>query len=471
MPSMNHNKKVVILILSVTIVYLLLSVFSSDFTHYFPNFKNINLVSDLLPKEKEIKKPKIKLKRVIPKNEADTAAVVYTNFEEYNKKGTIVEFDHDSLQPSLKKVGQKLVLLSQNKKVKVRIAWFGDSQIEGDFITQDLRNLLQNQFGQQKGVGFVPVYSISSDFRQTAKITTVGDLRSDNFKKMDSNSSIFFSGYSFFSNDLTIDFKDNIKKEANQITEKWLLYGKGDSIAVKINDSIIKYPAASDFNRILIGKSTASNVKFEVMSSETPLYGMSSEPESGVVVDNFSFRGITGIELKKLNVDLLNKLNESGYYDLIVFQYGVNLMFKPNDTNYDYYYKTMNPVIKKLKGALNKSEFLIFSCSDRAFKYDNEWQTAVGIDSLIYVQAKLAYENKIPFYNFYESMGGRGTIVKWADSTVQYANKDYIHFNFRGSKAIAQIIYKAIINDYNKSLKHAKSKKSTIKKDTINSEK
>jgi lysophospholipase L1-like esterase len=202
-----------------------------------------------------------------------------------------------------------------------------------------------------------------------------------------------------------------------------------------------------------VGSGVSNKAKFQVSSNKTPLYGVSSEPESGIILDNFSFRGITGVELKKMDSKMLQELNNSGYYDLIVFQYGVNLMFKPDDTNYDYYYRAMKNVLKKFKKNMPDTEFLLLSCSDRAFNYDGEWKTAVGIDSLINVQAKLAYNNKLTFYNFYKSIGGNGTIVKWADSTVKLANKDYVHFNFRGANAVAKTIYKALINDYNKAVK------------------
>ena len=109
--------------------------------------------------------------------------------------------------------------------------------------------------------------------------------------------------------------------------------------------------------------------------------------------------------------------------------------------------------LKKFKTKLPKTDLLLFSCSDRAFKYDEEWKTAVGIDSLIYNQALLARNNEIGFYNFYESLGGKGSIVKWADSTSQLANKDYIHFNLRGSRVAAKIIFNALINDFKKSEK------------------
>ena len=142
-------------------------------------------------------------------------------------------------------------------------------------------------------------------------------------------------------------------------------------------------------------------------------------------------------------------------------------MFKPNDTNYDYYYRAMRPVLKKFKENMPNTEFLMFSCSDRAFNYDGTWKTAIGIDSLIATQARLAYNNDSPFYNFYKSIGGNGTIVKWADSTVQYANKDYIHFNYKGSKIVAKTIFKAFINDYNKAVKLKKANLPIVSQKTI----
>ncbi len=461
---MNNSKKVVILILVVTIIQLALSIFSNQFISYYPYFKNVNLLSDVLIKE-QIKKIGIKKQHSGTTYSADNLPL--SDFDAYEKKGTLVRFNADTVSPALQKFNEKLIALSEGKKVKIRIAWFGDSQIEGDFITQDVREQLQNYFGANKGVGYVPITSISSDFRRTAKVFTTGDVTVDNFKKQDHNAGLFFSGYSFFSNNLDIDFRDNIRKVNTQITQKWLLYGKGDSISVKINDSVRKYPANKEFNRVLLGCGVSNKAKFTVSSMKTPIFGLSSEPQSGIVLDNFSFRGITGVELKKISSDLLSEISQSGYYDLMVFQYGVNLMFKPNDTNYDYYYRGMRPVLKKFKNNMPNTEFLLFSCSDRAFNYDGTWKTAVGIDSLIHTQARLSYNTDIPFYNFYKSIGGNGTIVKWADSSIQYANKDYIHFNFRGSKIVAKTIFKALINDYNKALKLKQAHKPIVTQKVI----
>lgn len=56
----------------------------------------------------------------------------------------------------------------RKRKSKTRVAYFGDSMIEGDLISQTLRNALQSEFGG-RGVGFVPTTSITSEFRRTIR--------------------------------------------------------------------------------------------------------------------------------------------------------------------------------------------------------------------------------------------------------------------------------------------------------------
>ena len=54
--------------------------------------------------------------------------------------------------------------LKREKIIKIRIAYLGDSMIEGDLITQTLRELLQKEYGGQ-GVGFLPIFSNVVVFR------------------------------------------------------------------------------------------------------------------------------------------------------------------------------------------------------------------------------------------------------------------------------------------------------------------
>ena len=457
---MNNHRKVLVFIVLTTFIYVLASFYLPVISPYFPSFKNVALFSDVL-------QDKVREKRALKDDEQTFASgLLGRNLDNYLKKGTIVSFDADTAQTALKNTNKKLLQLVNGEKVKVRIAWFGDSQIEGDLITKDVRELLQNYFNKKNGVGFVPLTSVCGDFRQTAKVTINGDLAVENFKQMNANSKLFLSGYSYVGNEFEVVFNDKVKKNAEQINQKWLLYGKGDSISVIRNNDTTKLQANQSFNRFLLSESASAWATLKIKANQTPVYGISSEPKYGVVVDNFSFRGISGENLNKISNALLTEVNAKQPYDLVIFQYGVNLLFKPDETNFDYYDRMISPVFRKLKLHFTNTDFLLLSCSDRAFKYNGTWQTAVGIDSLVKLQSRLAFDNKMAFYNLYQSIGGNGTIVKWADSTYALANKDYIHFNSRGARKVGGLLFKAIINDYKKYEKKAAKPKSTLKPKT-----
>jgi hypothetical protein len=130
------------------------------------------------------------------------------------------------------------------------------------------------------------------------------------------------------------------------------------------------------------------------------------------------------------------------------------MLFRPNDTEYSYYKTSFTPVLKNFKTAFPSSDFLIVSSADRAFKYNGEYKSAIGIHNLIDLQAKLAFDNKMAFYNQFQSMGGENSIVKWVQQTPKLAGKDYIHPNGKGADILAEKIFKAMLNDYSKLAKN-----------------
>lgn len=454
---MNNHRKVLVFIVLTTFIYLLSSFYINFITPFFPSFKNIGLFAEIT---KDAKRSNFK-----KTNFLSATAVPMTGrfFENYLKKGTIVSFDADTNKCALAGINKKLFQLANGEPVKIRIAWFGDSQIEGDLITKDVRELLQNYFNKKAGVGFVPLTSVCGNFRQTSQMLINGTLEADNFKELTNRSKLFLSGYSYFGTDFEVLFNDKVPKEVNQMSQKWLLFGKGDSIVVIKNGDTTKHSAQQSFNKILLSESTSNKIKLRIKTNYTPIYGISSEPKYGIVVDNFSFRGTSGENLNHISNALLADVNAKQKYDLVIYQYGINLLFKPNETNFDYYNRLIGPALRKLKANFYNSDFLLLSCSDRAFKYDGVWQSATGIDSLVKLQSKLAFDNKLAFYNLYRSIGGKGTIVKWADSTYQMANKDYIHFNSRGARKVGNLIFKALVNDYKKFVK--KATKVSVKKE------
>ncbi|MDE6525946.1 MAG: hypothetical protein K2L75_01710, partial [Muribaculaceae bacterium] len=66
----------------------------------------------------------------------------------------------------------KAALMHVSDRV-VRVAFLGDSFIEGDILTQDFRDLLQSEYGGS-GVGFMAMHSDFPGFRHTVRQTDAG---------------------------------------------------------------------------------------------------------------------------------------------------------------------------------------------------------------------------------------------------------------------------------------------------------
>ena len=444
---MNKNHSVLLFVISSFSLYLLFSLLGYALHFKWIPFKKVNLVSDIF-KEKHLP---VKAKDIVIKSANITLAKPHFDLELYQQPHLITNFNTDTTRPALTAFLQKLHDLKTGKKRKVRIAYFGDSMIEGDLLTQTLRELLQKEFGGS-GVGFVPVTSLVSQFRQTVYTTYSDGWENENFKTDGKKNRLFLSGYSFHSKGDWVKMKDEtIAGSDTALIEKSLLCGYYEKpVTIQVNDNNITINPEKIFNRIVAAKDKAKSIKFFIGEDALPVYGVSFESESGILLDNFSFRGISGVEFNYIDSTFLSKIAEANPYDLIVFQYGVNVLFRPNDTNFNWYARLVTPVAKKLRSCFPSADLLIVSTADRAFKYEGEYASATGIDSLVRLQASIAYQTGSGFYNQFQTMGGKNSIVDWASQTPPLANKDYVHPNSRGAALLGRYFFDAIMNDYNK---------------------
>ncbi len=65
------------------------------------------------------------------------------------------------------------------------------------------------------------------------------------------------------------------------------------------------------------------SVRWTVESADSTLfYGLAMDGTSGIVLDNFSLRGSSGLSLRSVPVWMMREFNEQRPYDLIILQYG-----------------------------------------------------------------------------------------------------------------------------------------------------
>src|ERR1035437_2796220 len=88
------------------------------------------------------------------------------------------------------------------------------------------------------------------------------------------------------------------------------------------------------------------------------VFGISDESDNGVLLDNLSLRCNSGTPLQAIPEQVLKQFNNYLKYDLIVLQYGTNVV-ATTETNMDWYEKGMIKVINRLKRNFPQADILL----------------------------------------------------------------------------------------------------------------
>jgi lysophospholipase L1-like esterase len=159
-------------------------------------------------------------------------------------------------------------------------------------------------------------------------------------------------------------------------------------------------------------------------------------------------RGNSGLPLSNLSPSLMNAFDEIMNYDLIILQYGTNVLGY-GSLNYNWYEKSMTAVVNHLRQCFPNADILIISTADKSSKTDQVMQTDPAVMPLANAQRNYARKTGCGFISLYALMGGNNSMVKWVEE-YNMANKDYTHFNASGSRKIAKLIYGEINKGYAK---------------------
>lgn len=346
----------------------------------------------------------------------------------------------------------------------VRVAYYGDSFIEGDIFTADLRELLQDKFGGS-GVGWVDCASQVSGFRQSVKHTANGIHEFEVVKHPFSHANQGIAQrYFTVSEGARITYKGATSRRHQGQWDKALFYLRTDGgltlrTTVNGDTTVVDTVAGSpNLQAILCSRMPKpgdslqalrpmSSVSFNIsrIGNGTLLYGVALEPETGVVVDNFSMRGSAGFTLSQIPAATLSQFAARRPYDLIVIHYGLNVA-SDKQGNYSAYTKRMGDAIEHLRQAYPQTSILIVSMPDRDQRTDAGIRTMKGVEALVAYQQIMASEHGVSFFNLFQAMGGRESMKALVDRGL--ANKDYTHINFAGGKHLAKLLFESIMAGY-----------------------
>jgi hypothetical protein len=345
--------------------------------------------------------------------------------------------------------------LKETKNKVIRVAHFGDSQIQGDIISEYIREKLQAKFGG-KGAGYLSIQANDIKMRMTTEHTFSSDWNfasiitrnSDNLPFGMSGSVAVPKPGSWVKYRST-----NYLKSTSSFVKARLFYSNADessSIQYTINGSKttkVNLQKGESVQELIIDtKSVASLIEIKFLFGKQPyFYGVSLESGNGIYVDNFPMPGNTGASLLDIPINNLTDFNKLANYSLFILSYGNNVS-STNRGIYTVYENKMYNVIQQLRKAFPNTSILLFSVNDKTVKLGGRFVTNPEVPQLLETQKHIIDKSKVSFWNLWEAMGGQNSMNEWVNSAPPMALKDYSHFTQIGGERVAQLFIDALLD-------------------------
>lgn len=403
--------------------------------------RRVNLLSDIEKKEPEpvitdtiLPPPPVKrhvIKDIVPKG-----IISIVDYADSTERG---------MQPLYKAIDQC------NKKV-VRIAWLGDSFVEADILTSDLRRMLQAKYGGC-GPGLIDITSITHSIRPTVshEYAHWNTYAFNGAKEYDHKRVGLSSKYCIPQPGAWVEGRLNRKDYPDSCYTASIVFEAPSEITIAAqinqNETDTFHIAANPYIQKKELHGNIRQVRWNVLQggSDATFYGIAFDGNNGIALDNFGVRSSSGLNLKGIPSERLRQLAQIRPYDLIILQYGLNIASEYGK-DYEYYRKGINQVIEHLKAAYPHAGFLLIGVGDRKMKdEEGNLKTMPGVLNLMRYQQKIAEENHIAFWSLYDAMQALGGIEGMIKAKPAQANLDYTHINFRGGKVLAKKLYEALL--------------------------
>ena len=457
----NHIKEPYKIVLLVAVMLTFLSFVPTTFTIFGITSKPITMFSDLATGE-EVKTSN----EVFEKPKPKPAPVGFKDKDSLSfKKGYWPIEEYSAAKQDNLAVFYSALMNA--KKKKVHLAFFGDSMIEGDIVTQDLRAMLQKKFGG-KGVGFVPIINFVPGFRQSIHQTFADNWTAYTvIENRQASIPYGLNGEAFVPN-ITGDGKSAASWASFQGVKQQpgldsfhvvkLYYSNPGNVSAKVyvkkddaNTSTLTLANGGGLKMLTLnsGRSIHSIQMSFTASDKIYIYGASFEDTTGVYVDDLDMRGSSGQQLSVIDDGIMQQFENDLNIKCAVLQYGINVVHN-GTSKYDYYVKGFGSTITALKNKLPKCGILVNSVSDRAIKKHGGYETMPEIHDFVGVQQTIAKQTNTAFWNLFEAMGADSSMINMVESDLPLANKDYTHFKPMGGSYIASYFYYSMLYDYEK---------------------
>ena len=345
----------------------------------------------------------------------------------------------------------------------LHIFHFGDSQIEGDRITQTLRSVWQKRWGGY-GIGYLSprplvaplsfVFDASPGWTRHARFgrrdTTIQHERFGILASFASHDMKKESATHPWIRFYTTRAAKNLEQRLHSLE---ILFGKTDTnarVSFYLDTAFVgSYPISADSSNSKLTIPVAKNkTPIDFQSIELRFHGSVPEvdaigffPDTGLVFHNVAMRGSSGTLFRQLDRNQFSQQIQAHEVGMVILQFGGNAVPYISDneavTRYANWFSSQ---IKLFQTLVPNAAILVIGPSDMAHK---EGQSMVTYPMLIPVRDALrraALEENVLYWDVFKVMGGEGAMAAWAKAEPKLASSDHVHFTRRGAKKIATLL-------------------------------
>ncbi len=343
---------------------------------------------------------------------------------------------------------------------KVRVVHYGDSQIEMDRISQDLRQALQERFGGGgtglfPAVSNVPSASISkSASGEFVQYTMYGDSTT---RRAGHNRYGMLAQVVQLTGGGTMTLRGTKNRQAREGAKTFesvsVLYGRGENLEVKaFSDTLKPVPVVESrgsgtlvtwhFGRP-VQKAT---LKFK---GSAEIYAVGADGESGVAVDNVPLRGCSGTIFTRISKPLMEDSFALTNTRLIILQFGGNMMPMVRGTKIiQQYQEQIQQQIAYFHEVAPEAKILFIGPSDMGKSVGGRMVTWPYLPEMVDSLKATVLRNDAAYWDLYRMMGGENSMVQWVRHNPSYAGPDYIHFTPAGARRVGEALSRSFLTYY-----------------------
>jgi lysophospholipase L1-like esterase/LysM repeat protein len=366
---------------------------------------------------------------------------------------------------NLKTVLDKLYALKNNKKEKNKtftILHIGDSHVQGDFFSGEIRRQLQSHFGFA-GIGANFPYSLAKSYGpRGSESKAEGKWESYKILSPRNDLKLGILGYGLTTKNKNASIKFTIQEKfpIKDFKELKIWHSKEtETFEIQMNNEFefVSQIKSDSGWAVSTYKSKLPQTQFKLSTKQTKQnqnhfellgFEINNSNLSGI---NYHHLGVVGAQFTHFIKSTNFNLDQVSYLkpDLIIFSFGTNEAYD-NSFDSSNYYKIVSNYINKIKDQLPETGIIFTTAPDTR----SEGRTPKSQSAVNNQLKKIVNDFQLSVFDLNEEMGGWGSLYKWHKNDLTL--KDKLHFKQTGYALQAKLFVYAFLETYNDVFKDSK---------------